>query len=124
MKSIIISTMMIFFTFVLFLSFSWYVQYDHNQNTIEMAVKRALMSTMIDYVDELDFEAYDVLNTFEKHFKDITPTGFNYQIALTGFINEPLFMQVEVKAENQTKLKAMRIHVREAMIEELKDEEQ
>lgn len=124
MKSIIISTMMIFFTFVLFLSFCWYVQYDHNQNTIEMAVKRALMSTMIDYVDELDFEAYDVLNTFEKHFKDITPKGFDYQVALTGFISEPLFMQVEIKASNQTKLKAMHIHVREAMIEELKNEKQ
>ncbi len=121
MKSCVLSTMIVFMTFCLFLSMSWYVEYDHTQNTIEMAAKRALMSTMVAYVDEWDFEIYDVLDTFEKDFKDLALKDLDYQIALTGFIKEPLFMQVEILASDDTLLRGLTIHVQEAMIEELKE---
>lgn len=121
MKSWIWTFMVIFMTFTLVLGLSWYVEYDHTQNTIEMAAKRALMSTMVAYVDEWDFEIYDVLQHFEKDFKALALKDLKYQIALTGFIKEPLFMQVEILAVNDTKLKGLTIHVQEAMIEELKE---
>lgn len=126
MKAIILATMMVFLSFVLFCSLSWYVEYDHTQNTIEMAMKRALMSTMVDYVDEdeLDFEIYDVLASFEGYFKKLTLPDLHYKIALIGFIKEPLFISVEVQARNESKLKGLTIHVKEAMIEELKNEDE
>lgn len=121
MKSWYWTFMIIFMTFCLVLGMSWYVEYDHTQNTIEMAAKRALMSTMVAFVDEWDFEIYDVLQHFKDDFKDLALKDLDYQIALTGFIKEPLFMQVEILAVNKTKLRGVSIHVQEAMIEELKE---
>lgn len=126
MKAVILATMMVFLSFVLFCSLSWYIEYDHTQNTIEMAMKRALMSTMVDFVDEdeLDFEIYDVLASFEGHFRELALSNLHYKIALIGFIKEPLFISVEVQASDDSKLRGLNIHVKEAMIEELKNEEE
>ena len=122
MKSIFISFTMIILTFVLFLSFSWYIQFDHTQNVTEMAVKRSLMSTMSDYVDKTDFDAYDVYTTFETYFKELALEGYEYELTLSGFIKEPLFMRVHCSVSNDTKLKGLVIEVDEAMIEELMNE--
>ncbi|MGN1343544.1 MAG: hypothetical protein ACI4U3_03135 [Traorella sp.] len=119
MKSIYIAYTMIVTTFVLFLSFSWYIQFDHTKDVISMAVKRSLMSTMADYVDASDFEAYDVYNTFESYFKELALQDYEYELTLSGFIKEPLFMRVHCSVSNDTKLKGLRIEVDEAMIEEL-----
>lgn len=121
MKSIFISYGVIVGTFALFLSLSWYIQFDHTQQVTEMAVKRSLMSTMSDYVDQSDFTANDVMNTFEQYFKEIALKDYTYELTLSGFIQEPLFMRINCVATNQSKLKGMRIQVDEAMIEEVRE---
>ena len=123
MKSIFISYTMIILSFVLFLCFGWYIQFDHTQDTIETAVKRSLISTMSDYVDKEDYEAYDVYTTFENYFKELALKDYEYELTLSGFIKEPLFMRVHCTVRNNTKLKGLEINIDEAMIEEYNDEE-
>ena len=126
MKAIFISAMMIFLSFVLFLCLAWYIEYDHTQNTLQMALKRGLMSTMIDYVDEdeLNFEINEVLDSFEGHFANLALQGFDYKIALIGFMKEPLFMSVEIQVKNNSKLRGLTIHLKESMVEELRNEDE
>lgn len=119
MKAIFISYGMIVATFVLFLSFCWYIQFDHTQSVTELALKRSLMSTMEEYVDETNFEAEEVFDTFESYFKELALKDYTYELTLTGFIKEPLFMRVNCIVTNQSKLKGLQIEVDEAMIEEL-----
>lgn len=121
MKSIFIAYGMIVGCLCIFLSLSWYVQFDHTQNVTEMAVKRALLSTMSDYVDQNDFEATDVFETFEGYFKELALSGYDYDLTLSGFMKEPLFMRITCQAVNDQKLTGLRIHVDEAMIEELSE---
>lgn len=123
MKSIFISYTMIILSFLIFLCFGWYIQYDHTQNTIETAVKRSLIATMSDYVDDEDFEAYDVYMTFENYFKELALEDYEYELTLSGFIKEPLFMRVHCTVRNNTKLKGLKIEIDEAMIEEVYNEE-
>ena len=121
MKSIFIAYSMIIGSFVLFLSFFWYVQFDHTQNVTEMAVKRALLSTMADYVDQSEFEAQDAFETFTAYFKELALEDYTYDLTLSGFMKEPLFMRIHCQAVNESKLKGMRIEVDEAMVEELSE---
>lgn len=123
MKTILLSFVSLFISLVLFLTFSWYVLYDHTQNTLEMAVKRSLMSTMNDYVDEQDFTTTDVMNTFKMYFQELALSDYSYEIGLTGFMEEPLFMRIRCIASNDTKLKGLKITIDEMMIEELRNEE-
>ena len=122
MKSILISYTMIILSFVIFLCFGWYIQFDHTQNTIETAVKRSLISTMSDYVNQEDFNAHDVYNTFETYFKELALEDYEYELTLSGFIKEPLFMRVHCTVRNNTKLKGLEINIDEAMIEEYNNE--
>lgn len=121
MKSIFIAFGMTLMAFVCFLSFCWYIQFDHTQNVTEMAVKRALMSTMVDYAEKDDFDGDDVLHTFENYFKELALSGYNYELTLSGFIQEPLFVHISCKVNNSTRLKGLSIAVDEAMIEELRE---
>lgn len=123
MKSIVICFSLVLASLVSFLSLAWYVQFDHTQNTLEMIVKRSLMSTMTDYVDETDFTSEDVMNTFEMYFQELALRDYEYELVLSGFMEEPLFMRIQCVAENQTKLKGLKIHLDEAMIEELREDE-
>ena len=121
MKSIFIAYGMIVGSLCIFLSFCWYIQFDHMQNVTEMAVKRALLSTMADYVDRDEFEAKNVFETFESYFQELALSGYEYDLTLSGFMKEPLFMRIHCQAANNSKLKGLRIEVDEAMIEELKE---
>ena len=118
MKSIYISYTMIVLSFVLFLSFSWYILFDHTQNATEIAVKRSLKATMADYVDQEDFDANDVYETFESYFKELALEGYEYELTLSGFIQEPLFMRVHCTVTNKSK--GLSIEIDEAMIEEVR----
>lgn len=121
MKSIFIAFGMIIMSFVLFLSFAWNIQFDHAQNVTQTAVKRALMSTMVDYVDQKDFDGIDALDTFTEYFKELALKDYTYDLTLSGFMEEPLFMRVHCTASNSTRLKGLTIEVDEAMIEELRE---
>lgn len=121
MKSIVICYGCILGAFLTFLSGVDFVRFDHAQNTIALALKRSLMSTMVDYVDEREFEANEVLNTFQQYFKEVTLNDYEYDIALTGFMKEPLFMRVECVAKQKNG--NQRIHVEDMMIEELRENE-
>ena len=121
MKSIFIVYGMILGSLILFLSFCWYVQFDHTQNVTEMAVKRALLSTMADYVERDNFEAQDAFDTFTTYFKELALEDYIYYLTLSGFMKEPLFMRIHCQAINQSRLKGMRIEVDEAMVEELSE---
>lgn len=119
MKAIFISYSMVIATLAMFLSFCWYIQYEHAHSVIELAVKRSLKSTMVDFIDQSNFEAQDVFNTFESYFKEITLEDYDYEITLSGFLKEPLFMRVNCKVTNDSKLKGLQFEVDEAMIEEV-----
>lgn len=121
MKSIFIAYGMIVLSFVTFLSSIWYIQYDHTRDITEMAVKRALISTMADYVDKENYESEDVMNTYESYFKELALSDYEYTLTLSGFLKEPLFMRVHCTARNTSKLKGLKIEVDEAMIEELRE---
>ena len=121
MKTIWTSLLLTWIGMICFLAMSWYVEFDHTQNTLQMAVKRALMSTMVGYVDRMDFDVYDCLDSFEAHFQQLATKDMEYKIAMSGFFKEPLFMRVEVLARNDTKLKNLLIHIDESMIEELRE---
>lgn len=108
-------------SFTAFLSFCWYIQFDHTQSVTELATKRALKSTMADYVDSHEFEAEDVMDTFSNYFKELAIRDYEYDLTLSGFMKEPLFMRVHVQAKNDSALKGMVIQVDEAMIEELSE---
>ena len=120
MKSILICYCLILGSFFAFLSGVEWIHFDHAQNTIAMALKRSLMSTMVDYVDEMEFEAQDILQTFRQYFKEITLSDYEYDIALTGFMKEPLFMRIECQAIGKD---GSRIHVEDMIIEELREYE-
>ena len=46
---------------------------------------------------------------------------YTYDLTLSGFMKEPLFMRIHCQAINQSRLKGMRIEVDEAMVEELSE---
>lgn len=119
MKAIFISYSMVMATLAMFLSFCWYIQFEHTHSVIEQAVKRSLKSTMAEYVDQIDFEAQDVFDTFESYFKEVALKDYEYEITLSGFLKEPLFMRVNCKVTNDSKLKGLKFEVDEAMIEEV-----
>ena len=54
---------------------------------------------------------------------DIKKPWYEYELTLSGFIKEPLFMRVHCTVRNHTKLKGLEINIDEAMIEEYNDEE-
>lgn len=123
MKSIIISYTLVIASFMAFLSGSWFVQFDHTQNTLQMATKRALMSTMVDYVDLVDYTIEDVANTFTLYFQELALADYDYEISITGFLAEPLFIRVECIATSPKHLRNQRIRIDESMIEELREDE-
>lgn len=122
MKSILLCYTLICASFLAFLSGVDWIRFDHAQNTTTLAVKRSLMSTMVDYVDEREFEAYEVFNTFTYYFKEIALKDYDYQLFLTGFMKEPLFMRVECVA-TPIQSHQNKIHVEDMMIEELREDE-
>lgn len=121
MKSIFIAYGMIVTSFVLFLSLGWYIQFDHTHYVSEMALKRALLSTMSEYATQQNVDAQDVFSSFKAYFKELAMEGYDYELTMSGFIQEPLFMRMHCVVSNDSKLKGLHITLDEAMIEELSE---
>lgn len=123
MKSVILSAMMIFLGFTLTVTFSWWVQYDNIQNITETNTKRSIAYAMVKVREKGVFDANDVMRYFEEYFRMNAVKGYRYDIVLSGYIQEPLFVKMKVTAHSDDSLKGMHLEIEEAMLEEVKDEE-
>ncbi|MEF9962258.1 MAG: hypothetical protein RR863_04660 [Erysipelotrichaceae bacterium] len=123
MKSVILSSMMIFISFVVMVSFSWWVQYDHLQNVLSTNTKRGIAYSMVQVRLKKVFDARDVMNYFEEYFEMNMIKDYHYKITLSGYMQEPLFVKIHIDAQDKNTRNAMHFEVEEAMLEELSDEE-
>lgn len=123
MKSVMISAMLIIFGNTLMIAFSWWVRYDHIQNTTRTNTKRAIAYSMVKVREQDVFDANDVIRYFQDYFIMNKVDGYQYKITLSGYVQDPLFVKMSVQAKNEEKLSSMNIEVEEAMLEEVADEE-
>ena len=122
MKGVILAAMFLFFTFASLLCGRWWIRYDHVQNTLETNTKRAIAYAMVMGRKEDRIHPDELIEYFNDYFQMNAVDGFHYVMTLNGYIDEPLFMKVQVTAQETGKIQNMKIEVEEAMIEEVKDE--
>ncbi|NLC34472.1 MAG: hypothetical protein GX760_04320 [Erysipelothrix sp.] len=100
MKGVVFSTTFFVLIFVIFLSFSNYIYFDHNRSLINRSFKSALIQTA-----EIQSESQDnfdtILDTFLLIIEDNLPKGFDYSFSLYGYHQDPLLIRIKLSAKSK-----------------------
>lgn len=120
MKGVIVSMTLLLTSMALLLGFGWWIQFDHVQNMTSLALKNAMEQTMME-MENLDYvESLDVFESIEEKFKRNALPGYSYELSMLGFVKEPFLVNMQVKVENTNALTALKFHVQEVMVEEVR----